>query len=215
MKFQLRKSILLCGLCALCVSAFNSYAENPMASPDPWILEQAAGTGTGGAVSTTAASPSTQNIIQTTFGWFSSQNTNLTFARVSVWEAGVYQAGSLEANEVGTSYDFWRESTNNASCLFSALEARARQAPGVGTPFLSQGVGPEFGLIKYDIKVGIYIDGVWVTQPIGAEKTKGFTVEGGGFISKKLTDNTGLGVFLGLQWGQNLPLLGIDLNAQF
>ncbi len=163
---------------------------------------------------TNSAPPTFPGIGTTLSAWFTSQNTNLAWQDITVWDGPVYLNNVNIANELGGSCDLWRSGTNTSSILFAALEGRTRQA-GIAGTFVSQNLGGEFGWMTYDIRLGCYLDGVYRNDITVGDAHTRLGVELGAFADKKISANSGLGFFMSYQSGQKYPLLGAQLNISF
>lgn len=161
-----------------------------------------------------ASPPTIPGVGSTVAQWFTGQNTNLSWPDVTVWDGPVYLNNVNVANEFGGSFDLWRSGTNTASILFAAAEGRTRQA-GIAGTFVSQNAGAEFGWMKYDVRLGAFLDGVYRNNITIGDAHDRLGVEVGLFADKKLTENTGLGFFISYQSGQKYPLIGGQLNVSF
>ena len=158
--------------------------------------------------------PTIPGVGSTVSQWFASQNTNLSWQDVTIWDGPVYLNNVNVANEFGGSYDLWRSGTNTASILFAAVEGRTRQA-GIAGTFVSQNAGAEFGWMKYDVRLGAFLDGVYRNNITIGDAHSRLGVELGLFADKKLSQNTGLGFFISYQTEQKYPLIGGQLNVSF
>ena len=198
------KSILKLTLAAmLCVAGYQSHADTnaPIA---PTV---------GGLTSTFA-------------DWISTYDTNLSFQDFIVWDGPVYQSGVNIANELGFSYDFWRQgiSTNNTGVaaignklsgqLFGAFEGRFRQG-GIAGNWVSMAGGAEFGWQKYDFRAGLYANGVYLNNPSVMNVKHRETAEVGLFADKMMTKASAVGIFIAEQIYQKSPIIGANLNVSF
>ena len=142
--------------------------------------------------------------------WLDNYDTNLSYSDVIVWDGPVYQDQVNVANELGASYDVWRSSTNTDNLFFAGVEARLRQGAIAGA-FVSEGVGGEFGWMKYDFRVR--------RENALATKTGGghYAFELGAFADKMLSKSSAMGVFISKQTADSshAPLIGVDFNLSF
>jgi hypothetical protein len=155
--------------------------------------------------------------LETVASWATTINTNYYFPDVLLWDGPVYQKGVNIANEVGGSWDLWRQNagTNAGSTLFAGLELRARQG-AVGSAFVSENFGGEFGWINHDFKVGVFADGVYRSDAALAAADGGrMAGEFGLFADKMLSPGSAAGVFVSIQTGDATPLVGANLNVTF
>ena len=147
------------------------------------------------AQTSTNTPPTIPGISTTVSQWFTSQNTNLTWQDVTIWDGPVYLNNVNVANEFGGSYDLWRSGTNANSILFAAVEGRTRQS-GIAGTFVSQNAGAELGWMAYDVRLGAFLDGVYRNNTTIGDAHTRLGVELGLFADKKLSQNTGLGFFI-------------------
>ena len=165
--------------------------------------------------------------LATTFSeWVGSYDTNLSFQDIIAWDGPLYQNGVNFGNELGGSYDFWRQdiSTNNTGAaamanklsgqLFGAVEGRFRQG-GIAGNWVSMAGGAEFGWQKYDFRAGLYADGVYLNNPSAMNVSHRETAEVGLFADKMMTRSSAVGIFIGEQIFQKAPIIGANLNLSF
>jgi len=180
---------------------------------------------TGGQTSTP---PTIKGLLSTASDWISTYDTNLSYQDVIIWDGPVYQNQINIANELGGSYDFWRQKVSPSNTglasvgnklggqMFGALEARLRQAGIAGTR-VSEGGGGEFGWMKYDFRVGVFADAVYLDN-LAAMNLAGksrLTAEFGIFADKMMTSSSAAGIFISEQLHQKYPIIGVNLNVSF
>jgi hypothetical protein len=178
------------------------------------------------AQTVTNTEPTVPGLISTFGNWVSTYDTNLTFDDVIIWDGPIYQNNVNIGNELGASYDVWRQkiSTNNTSLasvgnklggqMFLALEGRCRQASIAGNR-VSESGGIEFGWMKYDFRAGLFADGVYIDHPSAVGVTGHEQAEFGLFMEKMLSKASALGAFISEQTGQKQPIIGANLNVSF
>lgn len=184
------------------------------------------GAGYSQAQTDTNTQPTVPGLISTFGKWVGSYDTNLTFDDVIIWDGPIYQNQINIGNELGGSYDVWRQkiSTNNTSIasvanklggqMFGAVEARLRQASIAGDR-LSEAGGLEFGWMKYDFRAGLFSDLVYLDHPGAVGRSGHIQGEGGLFAEKMLSKSSALGMFISLQTGAKQPIIGANLNVSF
>jgi hypothetical protein len=170
-----------------------------------------------GASAQTNLPPTIPSIVNTFTSFVTTQNTNLSFQDIIVWDGPVYQSQVNVANELGLSVDAWHSRTaltaTNASTLFAAPETRLRQGALAGA-FVSEAGGGEFGWQIYDLRVGVFADGLYRNQLAGGQHDR-LGCEGGVFADKLFGKNSGIGLFLSEQTGSAIPLIGVNVNLTF
>lgn len=164
-----------------------------------------------------------QGMGSTVAGWFSSENPANRYQDLLFWTGAVNQNNATVANETGLSYDIWRQnkdyypftSTNTVnSTLFAAVESRTRMA-GIGGAFQSEGVGPEFGWMQNDVRVGVFASAVYRFSTVGSPSNAKMRGEFGVFADKMLTANSAIGLMLSFQTGEKYPFVGGQFNVSF
>ena len=151
-------------------------------------------------------------------GWFSSENPANRFQDVQIWTGAINQNNAPVANEVGGSYDIWRQNSdyypytaatnqNNAS-IYAAIEGRVRDSQ-IG--IMSIGAGPQLGWMQNDVRVGFFIEPVYRLD----QKHSRYRVEFGLTAEKMLTANTAIGLVLSQQTHEKNPFFGAQLNVSF
>ena len=167
-------------------------------------------------------------LISTFSGWISKFDTNLNFQDVILWDGPVYQNQINIANEMGGSYDFWRQKVSASNTglasvgnklggqMFGAVEARLRQAGIAGTR-LSEGAGGEFGWMKFDFRAGLFADAVYLDNPAAMNTSSKDRIvpEVGLFADKMMTSSSAVGIFISEQLHQKYPIIGANLNVSF
>lgn len=151
-------------------------------------------------------------------GWFTSENPANRFQDVQTWAGAVNQNNAPVANEVGASYDLWRQhadyfpytgATNqNKSSIYAALEGRVRDSQ-IGV--MSVGVGPQIGWMQNDIRIGLFLEPVY---RLDMKRSK-FRFEGGLFAEKMLTANTAVALMLSQQTHEKVPFVGAQFTVSF
>jgi hypothetical protein len=166
---------------------------------------------------TTTTTPTIPGLTSTFATWLSSYDTNLTFQDVIVWDGFIYQDGVNTGNELGISVDLWKSKPlKNEGKLFTGLECRFRQASIAGLN-LSEGIGAEFGWTKFDLRVGVFGDYVYLHDPeaVGRPANRHSTAEFGIFADKMLSSSSAVGIFISQQLEQNSQVVGANLNVSF
>ena len=170
--------------------------------------------------------PTISGLTSTFSDWISSYNTNYSFQDALVWDGPVYQDQVNFGNELGGSYDFWRQniSTNNSGIAgianklsgqcFGAIEGRFRQA-GITGSWVSMAGGGEFGWQKYDFRAGVFADGVYLNNPSAMHVSHRGTAEIGIFADKMMASSSAVGLFISQQIFQKSPIIGANLNVSF
>lgn len=159
-----------------------------------------------------------QGIGSTVGGWFTSENPANRYQDVLTWAGVVNQNNAPIANEVGASYDLWRQhadyfpytaATNQSeSTIYAAIEARERSStPGV----LSIGAGPQIGWMQNDIRLGFFVEPVYRLD----KKHSKFRAEAGFMGDKMLTKNTAIGLQISWQTHEAVPFIGANMNVSF
>jgi hypothetical protein len=214
-------------------AAAPPYQKNPMKKITTLILIAAAAlllltaVNANAQTDTNTPTPPTVNGLISTFGsWIGTYNTNLSFQDIIIWDGPVYENQVNIGNELGASYDVWRQtiSTNNTGLasvgnklggqMFLGLEARIRQASVAGAR-VSEAGGLEFGWMKYDFRAGVFADGVYLDHPSVVGVTGHEQAEFGIFAEKMLSPSSALGMFISEQTGQKFPIIGANLNVSF
>jgi hypothetical protein len=150
--------------------------------------------------------PTPTGLLTSLSSYVSSRNTNFTYQSALIWTGPVWENQINFGNELGASYDFYQSNLTNG--IFASVESRTRTA-GIAGTFVSEGVGLEGGWLSYDVKIGVFLDGVYkVPEKSGA-------AEFGLFGFKLMTPNTGVGLFASWQTGQHYPIIGGQLNLSF
>ena len=157
--------------------------------------------------------------VGTTIGvWFTSENPANRFQDVQTWAGAVNQNNAPVANEVGASYDIWRQHsdyypyravTNQSdSSIYIAAEGRMRNSQlGV----VSLGVGPQIGWMQNDVRIGVFAEPVYRFD----KQHSHYRAEFGIFGEKMLTANTAIGVLLSIQTHETVPFIGGDFSVSF
>jgi hypothetical protein len=169
------------------------------------------------AQTNTPTPPTPSGVIAKAESWLDHFDTNLSYSDVIVWDGPVYQDQVNVANELGASYDVWRSTTNTANMFFAGVEARLRQGAIAGA-FVSEGVGGEFGWMKYDFRAGLFANGVRRENSLAAKTGGGhYAFELGAFADKMLSTSSAVGVFISKQTADSshAPLIGVDFNLSF
>lgn len=156
-------------------------------------------------------------------GWFSSENPANRYQDVLFWSGAINQNNATVANETGGSWDLWRQnagyypytgSNTVDSTLFAAVETRTRMA-GIGGTLLSQGVGPEFGWMQNDIRLGVFVEPVYRFSVAGSPSTAKTRAEFGLFGDKMVSQNAAVGLMISFQTGERYPFIGGDMSISF
>jgi len=208
------KSILIIGAVALSAAVTHAQSTAPIMPPVT-------------AASLESTNPTTIQTVQgmgtTVAGWFTSENPANRFQDLLFWTGAVNQNNATVANETGLSYDIWRQNqdyypftgTNtSSSTLFAAAESRTRMS-GLGGLFQSEGIGPEFGWMQNDVRVGVFVDGTYRFSTIGSPSSSKLRAELGVFADKMLTPNSAIGLMLSYQTGEKYPFIGAQFNVTF
>lgn len=171
------------------------------------------------------AQTNAQTIVQTISGvgttiggWFTSENPNNRYQDVQTWAGAVNQNNAPVANEVGASYDIWRQhgdyfpytgATNqNNSSIYAALEGRVRDSQ-VG--IMSIGAGPQVGWMQNDIRIGVFAEPVYRLD----QKHSKYRGEFGLMAEKMLTANTAIALMLSQQTHEKVPFIGAQFTVSF
>lgn len=159
-----------------------------------------------------------QGLGSTVAGWFTSENPANRFQDVQTWAGAVNQNNAPVANEVGASYDLWRQhadyfpytgATNqNKSSIYLALEGRERNAQ---SGVLSIGAGPQVGWMQNDIRIGLFVEPVYRLD----QKHSKYRAEFGLMAEKMLTANTAVALMLSQQTHEKIPFVGAQFTVSF
>jgi hypothetical protein len=165
----------------------------------------------------TNTAPNIPGLTSTLGNWLSSYNTNFTFQDIVIWDGPIYQDGVNVANELGGSVDLWKSKPiKNGGSLYVAVEARFRQA-SVGGLNLSEGGGIQLGWTKYDFKIGLFGEVVYLNHPdeVGLPPDRHLTGEFGIQAMKMLSPSVATGIFISQQIYQPAQIIGVNLNVSF
>jgi hypothetical protein len=204
MKKNLRLNLNLALATTLLLTVLTSPAQGLLTSTNP-------------AIAVPITPLTVPGLINTFTTFVTTEDTNLAFQDIIVWDGPVYQSQINIANELGASLDVWHShpalTTADSGTLFAAPEIRLRQGAIAGA-FVSENAGGEFGWQIHDLRVGVFADGVYRNQLTGSQSQRlGF--EGGVFADKMFGKNSGIGLFLSEQTGSAIPLIGLNVNLTF
>jgi hypothetical protein len=170
------------------------------------------------STSTPSIEQDVQGVGTTIGGWFTSENPANRFQDVQTWAGAVNQNNAPVANEVGGSYDIWRQhsdyypytaATNQSdSSIYIAAEGRIRDAQ-IGV--MSIGVGPQIGWMQNDVRIGVFAEPVYRFD----KKNSHYRAEFGIAAEKMLTANTAVGLLLSIQTHETVPFIGGDFSVSF
>lgn len=159
-----------------------------------------------------------QGVGTTIGGWFTSENPANRFQDAQTWAGVVNQNNAPVANEIGGSYDLWRQkqdyfpyttATNQSSTtVYLALDGRVRDAQ-IG--IMSIGVGPQFGWMQNDVRIGVFVEPVYRLD----QKHSRFRAEFGLAAEKMLTANTAVGLLVSQQTHEKTPFFGGQFSVSF
>lgn len=159
-----------------------------------------------------------QGVGTTIGGWFTSENPANRFQDVQTWAGAVNQNNAPVANEVGASYDIWRQNsdyypytaaTNQSdSSIYIAADGRMRDSQlGV----MSLGVGPQIGWMQNDVRIGFFVEPVYRFDQAHSHYRAEFGIAG----EKMLTANTAVGLLVSIQTHETIPFIGGDFSVSF
>ena len=160
----------------------------------------------------------TNGLIGNAISWFTSINTNYSFADVVIWDGPVYVQQLNVANEAGLSYDLWHsDNTPNyaAGTVFAAIEGRFDQA-GIAGAFVSEQGSLEFGYMKGDLRAFGFLGAAYFEEPQVFNTSHRLALSGGVQLEKLWSaDGTGAALFVEMQQHQRAPIIGANLTVSF